>query len=227
MTCICGACMAFTEYIYTLTIHSNFTYPFVWPSCRLVVVFAAPQPLSWPHHRMLYLCHLQQASFLISSPRSKHLDWLWSRLSLFYYQNARNQRARKQRPHRPPYVSSFPPFLTLQGILMRDPLQNHLPTLSSLISPPLKGKRKRPITHFDGIPLSAALPPPPTPSSPNAERRIISLRRVMGLYKTMSGVSISGQSQDSNSVKDTERDAYHFACHYMNKVSVCDVISSI
>ncbi|OWZ50781.1 hypothetical protein C349_01482 [Cryptococcus neoformans var. grubii Br795] len=102
---------------------------------------------------------------------------------------------------------------------------NHLPTLSSLISPPLKGKRKRPITHFDGIPLSAALPPPPTPSSPNAERRIISLRRVMGLYKTMSGVSISGQSQDSNSVKDTERDAYHFACHYMNKSSPSSIES--
>ncbi|OWZ56585.1 hypothetical protein C368_02216 [Cryptococcus neoformans 125.91] len=102
---------------------------------------------------------------------------------------------------------------------------NHLPTLSSLISPPLKGKRKRPITHFDGIPLSAALPPPPPPSSPNAERRIISLRRVMGLYKTMSGVSISGQSQDSNSVKDTERDAYHFACHYMNKSSPSSIES--
>ncbi|OXG52927.1 hypothetical protein J010_01363 [Cryptococcus neoformans] len=102
---------------------------------------------------------------------------------------------------------------------------NHLPTLSSIISRPLKGKRKRPITHFDGIPLSAALPPPPTPSSPNAERRIISLRRVMGLYKTMSGVSISGQSQDSNSVEDTERDAYHFACHYMNKSSPSSIES--
>ncbi|OWZ65294.1 hypothetical protein AYX15_03131 [Cryptococcus neoformans] len=102
---------------------------------------------------------------------------------------------------------------------------NHLPTLSSLISRPFKGKRKRSITHFDGIPLSAALPPPPTPSSPTAERRIISLRRVMGLYKTMSGVSISGQSQDSKSVEDMERDAYHFACHYMNKSSPSSIES--
>lgn len=49
----------------------------------------------------------------------------------------------------------------------------------------------------------------------------------MGLYKTMSGVSISGQSQDSKSVEDMERNAYHFACHYMNKVSICDAINNI
>lgn len=94
---------------------------------------------------------------------------------------------------------------------------NRLPTLSSLMPHTLKGKRKRSITHFDGIPLSVL--PLQTPSPPTPERRIVTLRRAMGLYKTMSGVSISGKSLDSKSVEDMQRDAYHFACHYMNNKS--------
>ncbi|KIR32882.1 hypothetical protein I352_04819 [Cryptococcus deuterogattii MMRL2647] len=97
-------------------------------------------------------------------------------------------------------------------------LQKHAPTLSSLMSHTLKGKRKRSITHFDGIPLSV-LPPPAPSSPPIPERRIITLRPVMGLYKTMSGISISGESQDSNSAEDMDSDAYQFACHYMSESS--------
>ncbi|WVQ87225.1 hypothetical protein IAS59_000948 [Cryptococcus gattii] len=94
----------------------------------------------------------------------------------------------------------------------------HAPTLSSLMSHTLKGKRKRSITHFDGIPLSVL--PPPVPSSPPIpERRIITVRRAMGLYKTMSGISISGESQDSNSAEDMDSDRYHFACLYTSEPS--------
>ncbi|WVO20942.1 uncharacterized protein IAS62_002243 [Cryptococcus decagattii] len=96
-------------------------------------------------------------------------------------------------------------------------LQEHEPTLSSLMSHTLKGKRKRTITHFDGIPLSVL---PPAPSSPPIpERRIITLRRAMGLYKTMSGISISGESQDSNSAEDMDNDGHHFACLYTSEPS--------
>lgn len=41
----------------------------------------------------------------------------------------------------------------------------------------------------------------------------------MGLYKTMSGISISEGSQGSNSAEDMDSEAYQFACHYASEVS--------
>ncbi|ODN98315.1 hypothetical protein L198_03559 [Cryptococcus wingfieldii CBS 7118] len=107
-------------------------------------------------------------------------------------------------------------------------------TLSSLFKPSLAGKRKRSVTHFEGIPISAISAPslPPslsssptfTPTSSPADfrlhsksndniqgRRVVSLKRAMGFYQSMSGLSVGEQGGSWCSDDSRGDDDYKFA----------------
>ncbi|WVN86609.1 uncharacterized protein L203_101777 [Cryptococcus depauperatus CBS 7841] len=90
-----------------------------------------------------------------------------------------------------------------------------IPTLHSLTQPPVGNKRKRSITHFDGIPFSVIATPLQELSecgSKEEQRTVITRKRVMGLHQSMSELSIDGQepSEKADSAVDccleSERD---------------------
>ncbi|WVQ71910.1 hypothetical protein IAR50_001452 [Cryptococcus sp. DSM 104548] len=139
--------------------------------------------------------------------------------------------------------SSRPVLIKIAKFLLsecrqRSAQQQQSSTLSSLCNPSLGGKRKRSITHYEGIPISAisaaslspslSSSPTFTPTSSPAgfhlhsrangstsERRVISLKRVMGFHQTMSGLSV-GERGSWYSAGSGGDDAYQFACGYMN-----------
>nr|ODN94951.1 hypothetical protein L204_04295 [Cryptococcus depauperatus CBS 7855] len=90
-----------------------------------------------------------------------------------------------------------------------------IPTLHSLTQPPVGNKRKRSITHFDGIPFSVIATPLQELSecgSKGEQRTVITRKRVMGLHQSMSELSIDGKepSEKADSAVDccleSERD---------------------
>ncbi|ODO10963.1 hypothetical protein I350_01562 [Cryptococcus amylolentus CBS 6273] len=112
--------------------------------------------------------------------------------------------------------------------------------LSSLFKPSLAGKRKRSVTHFEGIPISAisapslspslSSSPTFTPTSSPADfrlhskyndniqgRRLVSLKLAMGFYQSMSGLSVGEQGGSWCSNNSRGDDDYQFAYGYLNQ----------
>jgi len=64
------------------------------------------------------------------------------------------------------------------------------PTLSNLLADQPRGKRKRSITHFDGIPILAITPP--TPRSDWRGRKVVYRKKVMALDWQMDKLRVVG-----------------------------------
>ncbi|CAD6589384.1 MAG: hypothetical protein TREMPRED_005347, partial [Tremellales sp. Tagirdzhanova-0007] len=97
-------------------------------------------------------------------------------------------------------TTSRPAFLHLATHLLQDTRYHfrvtspRLATLAELFAATSKGKRKRSVSHIEGIPISLIVPPtlPYRAASKLEGRRIVGNRRVMDLDDAMSCLSVSG-----------------------------------
>ena len=92
------------------------------------------------------------------------------------------------------FPTQRPHFLLPMLMDNSDQTSPRLATLAELFAATSKGKRKRSVSHIEGIPISLIVPPtlPYRAASKLEGRRIVGNRRVMDLDDAMSCLSVSG-----------------------------------